>query len=193
MFPLAKPVFARWSRLGRKEDAKRICDPGERRMFKKNDWIFGLISILIGVFVLVNIRDLLKVSNSMDPAGPAALPSIIAWAMVAIGLVHIATSMIMIRREKGKGKTETLPRRERKSLTPVVLITLASAVFIACLSSVGYPIAMPLLIAAIMLSVGVRDVKKIAITSIVTTLILFVSFSFGLNVDLPLGILKRFF
>jgi putative tricarboxylic transport membrane protein len=154
-------------------------------MFKKNDWIFGLISILIGVFVLANIRDLLKVSNSMDPAGPAALPSIIAWAMVAIGLV--------IRREKGKGKTETLPRRERKSLTPVVLITLASAVFIACLSSVGYPIAMPLLIAAIMLSVGVRDVKKIAITSIVTTLILFVSFSFGLNVDLPLGILKRFF
>ncbi len=97
-------------------------------MFKKNDWIFGLISILIGVFVLVNIRDLLKVSNSMDPAGPAALPSNFA-----------------------------------------------------------------LLIAAIMLSVGLRYVKKIAITSIVTTLILFVSFSFGLNVDLPLGILKRFF
>lgn len=162
-------------------------------MFKKNDWLFGLISTLIGIFVLANVRGLWKVKTSLDPAGPAALPSIIAWAMIGIGVVHIVASLIMIQKEKAGGKAETQDRKERRSFQPVILITLASVVFISCLSLVGYPIAMPLLIGAIMLSIGVRDFKKIALTSIATALILFVSFSFGLKVDLPLGILERFF
>lgn len=162
-------------------------------MFKKNDWFFGLVSIAIGAFVLVNIRPLWNVKASMDPAGPAALPAIIAWAMIGIGIVHVAASLILVLREKALGKAESPDRKEKKSFKPVILITIASLVFIACLSLVGYPVAMPLLIAAIMLSVGVRDPKKIAITSIGTSLVLFVSFVFGLKVDLPLGIFEKFF
>jgi len=162
-------------------------------MFKKNDWLFGLISTLIGIFVLVNVRGLWRVKTSLDPAGPAALPSIIAWAMIGIGVVHIVASLLMIQKEKAEGKAQTHERKEPRSFQPVILITLASVVFIFCLPLVGYPIAMPLLIGAIMLSIGVRDFRKIALTSLSTALILFVSFVFGLKVDLPLGILERFF
>ena len=162
-------------------------------MFKKNDWLFGLVSTLIGLFVLANVRGLWKVKTSMDPAGPAALPSIIAWAMIGIGVVHIVASLIVIQREKKGDSRESTRRKGIKSLKPVLLITLSSMVFIFCLPFIGYPIAMPLLIGAVMFSIGVRDFRKIALTAISTAFILFVSFSYGLKVDLPLGILERFF
>ena len=166
---------------------------GEMTMFKKNDWFFGLVSIAIGAFVLVNIRPLWNVKASMDPAGPAALPAIIAWGMIGIGLVHVTASAVLIQKGKNEAKAEVPDRKGKKDLKPVMLITIASVLFIGALPFFGYPIAMPLLIAAVMGAIGVRDLKKIAMTSILTALILFVSFVYGLRVDLPLGIFERFF
>ena len=162
-------------------------------MFKKTDWLFGLVSLAIGAFVLVNIRPLWNVKTSMDPAGPAALPAIIAWAMIGIGLVHVIASVILVQQGKSGTRAEVHDRKEKKNFKPVLLITIASGLFIAGLPFVGYPVAMPLLIAAVMASIGVRDLKKIALTSILTASLLFVSFVFGLRVDLPLGIFERFF
>lgn len=161
-------------------------------MFKKNDWIFGIISISVGVFVLFNIETLRAIKNSMDPAGPAALPLIIAWAMICIGILHVIAS-IYLTRKKTVGEKVVINTKKNKSIRPVVNISLASVIFIFLLPIIGYPIAMPLLIASIMLSVGVRKKKKILLVSILTSAILFISFSFGLNVDLPLGFFERFF
>jgi len=161
-------------------------------MFKKNDWIFGLISVAVGVFVLFNIETLRDIKNSMDPTGPAALPSIIAWSMVGIGLLHLFASLYLARKEGEKYEASD-DTKKSKSIKPVVNITLASVIFIFLLPIVGYPIAMPLLIAAIMISVGVREKKKILLVSTLTSMILFVSFSFGLKVDLPLGFFESLF
>lgn len=159
-------------------------------MFKRNDWIFGLISICVGVFVLINIRSLDSLSSTMDQAGPAALPKIISWIMIGIGIVHVIFPLQMMMR---KNENNTSDKNNSATIKPVILIVIASAAFILSLTTLGYLITLPLLILAIMLSVGVRDVKKIALTSIVTTTVLFAAFYYGLNVDLPLGILEKFF
>lgn len=154
-------------------------------MFKKNDWIFGLISVAIGVFVLLNINTLAHMSHPGDPAGPAALPQIIAVAMLIIGAIHIIFPLMM-------KKKDSAPSEKKKdiSIKPVVLIVIASVVFIMLLDVIGYPIGMLLLVAAIMWAVGQRNMKKIAVTSITTTVVLFVAFFYVLSVNLPLGILE---
>lgn len=161
-------------------------------MFKKKDWIFGVISVVLGLFVLFNIEALREIKNSMDPAGPAALPSIIAWSMIIIGLLHIAAALYLIRIESVKEKRGEVTNKT-KSILPVVKISIASVIYILLLPIIGYPLAMPLLITAIMLSVGIREKKKIIVVSLMTTIILFVSFTFGLKVDLPLGFFESFF
>lgn len=161
-------------------------------MFKKKDWIFGIISVAIGVFVLLNIESLRDIKNSMDPAGPAALPSIIAWSMIVIGIIHVAASLYLIRKESVKEKSEE-GLKKNKSIMPVLKISIASVIYILLLPFIGYPLAMPLLTASIMLSVGIREKKKIIAVSLMTTIILFTSFTFGLKVDLPLGFFESFF
>ena len=161
-------------------------------MFKKNDWIFGIISMVIGFFVLFNIEHLRGVKNSMDPAGPASLPSGIAWVMIIIGLLHVLVSIYMIRKNSVNEQTNK-ETKKAKSIIPVVKITVASVIYILLLPIIGYPLATPMLIAAIMLSVGISKKKKIITVSLLTTIILFASFTFGLKVDLPLGFLESFF
>jgi hypothetical protein len=160
-------------------------------MFKKNDWIFGIISVAIGVFVLFNIESLRNIKNSMDPAGPAALPLIIAWSMIVIGIIHFTASLYLIRKESVKEKSEGA--KKNKSIMPVLKISIASVIYILILPIIGYPLAMPLLTSSIMLSVGIREKKKIIAVSLMTTIILFASFTFGLKVDLPLGFFESFF
>lgn len=89
-------------------------------------------------------------------------------------------------------KKDSAPSEKKKdiSIKPVVLIVIASVVFIMLLDVIGYPIGMLLLVAAIMWAVGQRNMKKIAVTSITTTVVLFVAFFYVLSVNLPLGILE---
>lgn len=162
----------------------------ENIMFRKEDWIFGLISIIIGGFVLFSTQSLLRVQNMTDPAGPAALPRIIAVVMIIIGVIHVFFSLLKIKNCRVPGQAGG---RAAGTLKPVFMIVAASIVFIFFLDILGYPIAMLLLIIAVMSSVGVRDIKELAMTSVITTVVLFAAFFYGLNVSLPLGIFERFF
>jgi hypothetical protein len=155
-------------------------------VFKREDWIFGLISTALGIAVLIYSKTF-DVITSMDPAGPAAMPRIVAWMMILIGIVHIAASLRIIKRESPKEK------RGEGGYRSVALICAACAVYYLALEYVGYLVMTPLLIIAIMTSVGERDVKKMLGTSIATTAILFGIFYYALLVNMPLGILSSFF
>ena len=156
-------------------------------MFKRNDWVFGLISLALGVAVLFYSRTF-DVVTSMDPSGPAAMPRIVAWLMIFIGIVHIAASALIIKREKKPEKHE-----KKGSYKPVVMICAACAVYYFLLEPIGYIIMTPLLIMSIMASVGEKNVKSLVSTSVGTTLVLFLIFNYALQVNMPLGILSAFF
>jgi hypothetical protein len=153
-------------------------------VFKKDDWIFGLISIMIGAAALYFVRDLASI-KSMDSAGPAAMPSIVAWLMIAIGAVHVAGAAAAKKTEK----TE----KEKKYPGKIVAICVACAIYCLLLESVGYILMTPLLIAAIMLGVGERGIRGILTTSVFTTAFLFCVFYYALKVNMPLGVLESFF
>jgi hypothetical protein len=156
-------------------------------LFKRNDWIFGLISLALGGGTLYFARDVASV-QSLDPAGPAAMPSIIAWLIIAIGAVHIWGSWNVIRKNPADAKTE-----QNSGMSRIVVICAASLVYYFLLDSVGYIVMTPLLMIVIMTSVGSRDVKSILGMSLGTTAVLFCIFYLLLKVSLPLGILQPFF
>ena len=156
-------------------------------MFKKDDWIFGLISIAVGAATIYLTRDLASI-KSMDPAGPFAMPSIVAWLMIAIGVVHVAGAAA----KKGSGESESA-KKGKKDNKKVAIICAACAIYYFFLESVGYIIMTPLLIAAIMLGVGEREARRILAASILTTAFLFCVFYYALKVNMPLGVFDSLF
>ena len=156
-------------------------------MFKRDDWMFGALAIVIGVIALVAVAPLAGV-KTMDPAGPTAFPRIISWMMIAIGALHIAGSLLAIKREGGEEK-----KKKSKKMLPVVLISVASLAYYLLLMPVGYPVMTPLLIAAVMLSVGERRIGKVIVVALCSAVVLFCTFYYGLGVSLPLGVLEPLF
>jgi hypothetical protein len=160
---------------------------GGSEVFRKDDWIFGSISIAIGAATLYFVRDLALI-KSMDSAGPAAMPSVVAWLMIAIGAVHVAGAVAKkdFPGSEGAKKGKKYPQK-------VFAICAACAVYYFFLESAGYILMTPLLIAAVMLGVGERGVRRILTTSIFTTAFLFCIFYYALKVNMPLGVLESLF
>lgn len=151
-------------------------------MFKREDWIFGVIALALGVAVLLYSKTL-DVATSADPSGPAAMPRIVAWMSVAIGIVHIAGAYRIIR-----ANPNPEPKEKKGSATPVISICAACAIYYLLLEKAGYIIMTPLLISAVMTSVGERNVRRILGTSIGASAFLFCVFKYVLGVNMSLGI-----
>ncbi len=154
-------------------------------MFKRDDWMFGILAVVVGAVALAAVAPLASV-KTMDPAGPTAFPKIIAWMMIAIGALHIVGALL-VKPEKDDGK------KKAKKQLPVILICAASILYYFLLLPVGYPIMTPLLIAAIMLSVGERRPGKLIPMAVGCAAVLFIAFYYGLGVSLPLGVLEPLF
>ncbi|MDR1482518.1 MAG: tripartite tricarboxylate transporter TctB family protein [Synergistaceae bacterium] len=157
-------------------------------MFKKDDWIFGLISIAVGAAAIYFTRGLVSI-RSMDPAGPAALPTVVAWLMIVIGVVHVVGAIA----KKSPAGSESPKKDVKGGVRQVVIICVACAIYYLLLESVGYILMTPPLIAAIMLGVGARGARGIITTSVFTTVFLFCVFFYALKVNMPLGILYPLF
>lgn len=148
--------------------------------------MFGLLSIGVGAVTLWAVGDLAGI-KTMDPAGPAALPKIVAWIMIGIGVLHIGGSLAAMKKPEGGGGGK------KKNNLPVVLICIAGFIYYLLLEKAGYLIMTPLLILAVMASVGERNVKKMLATAVGAAVLLFCVFHFGLGVNMPLGVLAPLF
>ena len=151
-------------------------------MFQRNDWVVGVLSVLLGAFVIYR-SNFWETVTSLDPAGPGALPVILAWGIIIIGIIHLIGF-----RFSPKSKKYNL-----QELKPVLQITLVSIIYILLFEKLGYLILTPLLIISIMWIVQVRDKRVLIKTGFLATAVLFAIFFFGLKIKLPLGILEFFF
>jgi hypothetical protein len=163
-------------------------------MFKRNDWVFGMASLVIGGAVLFLTQNLSGI-QSADPAGPKVLPSVIAWLMIAIGATHVAGAYMLIRKEpwKAENSTHNPTEKDGGNFLRLFLMCLVCGIYIFLLEEVGYLLVTPFLMIAIMAIVGVKSIPKLLGTSIATTLLLFGIFYFALRVNLPLGYLEALF
>ncbi|MFZ7104074.1 MAG: tripartite tricarboxylate transporter TctB family protein [Peptococcaceae bacterium] len=154
-------------------------------MFQRNDWITGIISLFIGVFTL--IRAATWNAQSLDPSGPGAIPIILAWGIIVIGIIHLIGSWSAVK--KGESK-ETFNWGEYKIIAQ---ITVMCIIYILLLRSIGYLILTPLLIMGIMKSVNEPNTWKSFKVGVLSTVVLFVVFFYGLHVKLPLGFFNNIF
>ena len=158
-------------------------------MFKRNDWVVGLFSFLLGVFVLF-LASAWEKPTSFETAESGGVPSFLAWGILIIGIIHLVGSFFAPKVPVDK---KAVLAKEYKEARPILQITLVCAIYILIIKFLGYLIATPLLIIGIMWIVQVRNIKNLLVTALSTTLILFLVFQIGLKVKLPMGIFKIFF
>lgn len=157
-------------------------------MFNREDGIVGVVSVLLGIFVIIYSATFHE-TTSMDPAGPGAVPIILAWCILIIGVIHIGGAYFAPRvKEDKKAKWA----KEFEEAKPILRITLICIIYIFIIEYVGYLIATPLLIIGIMYSIKVRNIKNLLLTSVITTVVLFLIFGIVLKVRFPMGFLEAF-
>jgi len=160
-------------------------------VFKRNDYIVAVAAILFGIFILLQSAQLEEqVKVSIDPAGPTALPNLMAFIIIAMGIVHLAGAYYANKvTEKGQSRSFSDFVSQYKAVAYVSIISIAYAFL---MDIIGYIILTPLLIGSLLWVVQVRDLKRIVRVSTLMTGILFIVFRFGLQVKLPLGLLDFF-
>ena len=157
-------------------------------MFKREDWLVGISSVLLGAFVLI-VAGTFQERTSMDPAGPGGVPTILAWVIIIIGIIHLAGAFLTPKLQEDKKDKWAKEFEEAK---PVLRIAAVCIAYIILLEIVGYLIATPLLIIGIMYVINVRNIRNLLLTSLVTTGILFVIFGVVPKVQLPMGFFEAF-
>ncbi|HUX42673.1 MAG TPA: tripartite tricarboxylate transporter TctB family protein [Rectinemataceae bacterium] len=158
-------------------------------MFSAKDLSVGIVAIILGIVIITQSQGLVA-KTSLDPAGPSALPLLMAWAMIVLGAIHIVGGIVAKRANKDAKPREGIGAILTSFLSRyrlVMLVALEGAAFIALLNFLGYLIALPLMTAAILWTLGNRNLKTLIGTNLALTAILFVLFHFALTVDFPLG------
>jgi len=162
-------------------------------MFKKHDYVVGIAAILLGIGIIIQAQ-FLEVRTSLDPAGPKALPIMIAVGMIVIGIIHVIGGRYVSRRLEQNGTEESRDLADKvREYKPVISIVIISLIYGLSLNILGYLVMTPLLIGAILWALEVRSMKKILQVSLIMTVILYVVFKVGLQVDLPLGLFEYLF
>ena len=155
-------------------------------MFERSDRYLGIACIVFGAIVFWDASRW-KVLMKTDPAGPGAVPKILAISIAVIGLVLIIGSLIFARLQDKKA---IFTKAEMK---PILLISVISFAYIILLEHVGYLFMTPLLIIGLMAVANVRKLKTLLSVGIGATLVLFVLFFIVLKVQLPMGLLDDVF
>ena len=130
--------------------------------------------------------------KSADPLGPAALPRMLALAMIVFALAHIVVSYF--RRERlaedeevdelsGSAKTQGNLR-----IAGVIVLTL---LYIVGMDPLGYTISTVAYLLALTTLLGVRSVPSLAVSSLGLTVALVLLFAKFLGVLVPEGAIEQ--
>ncbi len=158
-------------------------------MFNREDSLVGIVSVLLGIFVLI-VSAGFHETTALDPTGPGGVPTILAWSILIIGIIHIVGAFLTPKLNEDK---KAKFAKEFEEAKPVLRIALVCALYIFLLEFLGFLIATPLLMIGIMWTIDVRNIKSLLLTSVVTTIVLFLVFGIALKVRLPMGFFESLF
>ena len=131
-------------------------------MFNREDALVGIVSVLLGIFVLI-VATTFNETTALDPTGPGGVPTILAWCILIIGIIHIVGAYFAPKSNEDK---KTKFAKEYQAAKPILRITLICALYIFLLEYIGYIFATPLLMIGIMWTIDVRNIKSLLLTSI---------------------------
>ena len=153
-------------------------------MFNRSDRYIGLGFVAFGV-IMYYLSTTWPMNFTADPAGPAAIPKILCAGLAILGLILCFGGFTV----KNKDEAPLITKSEAIITGALTAVCLA---YILILPIIGYLLATPLMLAACLWIVGTRKPKTVILISVIGTLVLFVLFYSLLQVNLPLGFMKRF-
>ena len=149
------------------------------RTQRSADRVLGTSSGLLGAFVLVSTRGIERQAG--EGLTPRAFPVVIALALLASG----AAVAVAAWRRAEDGRTLDWPGRDGFLRMGVVLA--ATAVYVACLSIAGFPLASLLFVTGLTAYLGRGGWPSAAAAGVGTALVLYAVFIRLLGLALPSG------
>jgi putative tricarboxylic transport membrane protein len=149
------------------------------RTQRSADRVLGMAAALLGVLVLVSARGIERQAG--EGLTPRAIPVVIALALLASGG---AVALAAWRHAEDR-RTLDWPSRDGFRRMGVVLA--ATAVYVACLSVAGFPLASLLLVTGLTAYLGRGGWPSAAAAGVGTALVLYAVFIRLLGLALPSG------
>ena len=146
----------------------------------------GVVGMAFSTYAFVQTLGFRKFP--LVPIGPEFFPRYLAVGLFICSAILIIQSLVT-KPKKNEEKAPTISPFDKGMQRLLVGIGIIIA-YAALWEPLGFLIATPLSMIAIMLLLGYRKYLMMIIFSLGTTLVIFGAFSFFLNVTMPLGILR---
>ena len=157
--------------------------------------------IAIAVFLVVFGGAVIALSGKIesgvytDPLGPRVFPYALGMGIMLCGLLLGIGAFFRWQPERagllsdagGAEEVEKGPFSPTRLLAAVV----ATAIYVAAFEPVGYLIATPLYVVAILLIHGGAPWRTLFVAPVLITTVLYLTFRFGLRIPVPGGVLER--
>ena len=161
-------------------------------LMRKANIICGLAGMTFSAVVFIQTLSFREFPNVH--MGPEAFPRLMAAGLFICSLILVLQAIITKTEKTANGtaaQAGSSPPWNLKSmlrlLTGVAIIT----VYAWAWQPVGFLVTTPFAMFAIMFLIGFRQYLKMIIFSLLTPAVIFYAFSFFLNVNMPLGILRN--
>jgi hypothetical protein len=150
---------------------------------KRAELILGIFLLLFSMFI--GYQCTLIESGTEFGMGPAFLPF---WLSVGLGItsaIFLVQAIVLPAR-----KFEPAFCPDRAGGLRVLLVSIAYLVSIALMKPLGIPLALGVIAATTMPVLGARNWKVVAVTALLTPLVIWAVFGRLLNVALHMGVLE---
>lgn len=150
---------------------------------KKYNAVISFCSVALGALILYLSRDFVRITNDGIP-GERFWPEIIAWLFIGLGVILFITETVII--SKGKNRDVDL------SSLPIRKAYLAGAITLLygiLLIYAGFIIATLVFLPCIMFLMGERKPRRIILSSVCTTMVIYLVFTMLFHSELPTSIL----
>jgi hypothetical protein len=155
------------------------------------------IAVFLAAFgvTVVALSGQIQSGVQTDPLGPRVFPSGLGVGIALCGLLLGVTALFRWQPERSGllldgGGTEEV---EKGPFSPTRLLgaVVATAIYVAAFEPLGYLIATPLYVVAILLIHGGASWRTLIVAPVVITTFLYLTFRFVLRILVPGGILER--
>jgi putative tricarboxylic transport membrane protein len=154
----------------------------------RSEFVVALLLLALGVLVLVDAARLPTSFTQRGPVGPAAVP-------VVVGVLLVVTAVLLaldvLRGGSGEQESgEDVDLSHGSDWVTMVLLALAFLANILLIERVGWPISGALLFFGSAYALGSRRIVRDLILAFVLSIGTWYLFAEGLDINLPVGILK---
>jgi putative tricarboxylic transport membrane protein len=154
------------------------------------------VAVFLAAFggVVIALTGKIESGVYTDPLGPRVFPYAVGVGIAVCGLLLGVGALFRWQPEQAGFLSDAAEEEvERGPFSPTRLVGAvgATAIYVAAFEPVGYLIATPLYVAAILLIHGGAPQRTLIVAPAVITTVLYLMFRFALRIPVPSGVLER--